>query len=57
MELLPAINFTQAILKYKLIGISPFKLKLKYKLKLHFNWQAKIIELLIIKEQLMCIKV
>ena len=36
-ELLLVINFAQIILKYKLIGISPFKLELGYKSKLYFN--------------------
>ena len=38
LELLPIIDFAQTILEHKLIDISLFKLKLKYELKLYFNW-------------------
>jgi len=42
LELLPYIDFAQAILPHKSIGFVPYKLELGFKPRLHFNWEERI---------------
>ena len=38
-DLLPVIDFAQAILPHESTGLAPYKLELSYKPCLHFDWE------------------
>ena len=40
-DLLPAMDFAQAILPHESTGLSPFELEFGYKPRLHFDWQER----------------
>jgi len=40
-DLLPAMDFAQAILPHKSTGLTPYELKLGYKPRLHFDWEHR----------------
>ena len=38
-DLLPAMDFAQAILPHESTGLAPYELELSYKPRLHFDWE------------------
>ena len=51
-DLLPAMNFAQAILPHESTGMSPYELKLSQASRLHFNWKEQTQFSSTVREQL-----
>ena len=51
-DLLPAMNFTQAVLTHKSTGMSPYELELGQTPHLHFHWKDHTQSFSTVREQL-----